>query len=303
MSPPDRHGFAHLRTAAAAALVAAACASAGARPAQPPPDEVVDDAPPNAAQVGMFEVSRQQFDMWVFGNTGRANAFGSASFDPRERLESTLKMKVEELTAASKLSSAQEQKLLLAGHGDIKRFLDQVEAKRKEFEAVRKDQQKFGNFYQTLQPLRNVFNGGMFAEGSIFAKSVRRTLDPEQSARFEETLRERAAYRYDAAVSLLTSKLGLALGMTTDQRKRFHQLILDETRPPKAIGTQEFNAVFYQAALVPRARFRAFLDDAQMRVLDRQFDRMSRWEMSLKASGYVPADPPANRPGASAKKE
>jgi hypothetical protein len=300
---PGRVGRRSNRPWSAVVVALGVLSAAGAD--NPPPDEVVEQEADLGGAMRAFEVAPQQFDMWVFGTSNRVMPTGVSTFDPRDRLETSLAMKVDEIAAACKLTPAQRRKLVLAGHGDIQRFVEEVDSKRAEFELVRKDQQRFGNFYQTLQPLRTRFQGGLFNEGSFFAKSVSRALEPEQAEQFAASLRERAAYRYEACVDLLVVKLGQGTGLTTDQRRRLRDVILAETKPPKSMGTQEFNAAFYQASKIPLERFREVLDPSQLQVLGRQFERMTRWEMSLKMSGYVPADatPEPAGPKASAARE
>jgi hypothetical protein len=296
--------FALAAATAAHAQPVAKPAAEPAAPAKPPaPDEVVDDAAADnmnpQMNVNVFEIQAQQFDMWVFGNqfnVVNVNGVNVAKAQgPRGKLDAMLALKVDEVEKFGGLSSAQRDKLLLAGRGDIRGFLEQVEVKRRKFEEVRKDQQRFGMFYQEIQPLRAAFQGGLFTDDSIFGKSLAHTLDSSQAAKFEEGRRVRAAYRYSAAVDLLTAKLGLALGLTAEQRVRFARIITDNTRAPKNLGTQEFNAVFYLASTVPVTKFKPLLDNAQIRVLERQFMNMRAWQQILKQQGFVPADEPAEK--------
>ena len=93
-----------------------------------------------------------------------------------------------------------------------------------------------------------------------------------------------------AAVDHLTIKLARALGLSADQRKRLARLIKDETRPPKSMGTRDFNVVSYQASQIPMEKYEAILDAAQMKVLERQFATWRRYESMIKQQGYVPDD-------------
>ena len=118
-----------------------------------------------------------------------------ASGGPNELIESQLGLRIDEIDRACKISPDQRAKLLLAGRGDVKRFMDRVDEKRKKFEEVRKDQNKIGMFHQELQPLRLAFSGGLFGTGSLLEKTLRRTLDEEQVEKYQAALAERAAYR------------------------------------------------------------------------------------------------------------
>ncbi len=290
------HKLSRMICLTAATLVFAPCAFAQ--------NEVVEDDAPQAAMARNFEVAAVQFDSYVYGSVNYVigpDGRRVVGRTPVDRLESGLLLKVDELEKVCKLTSDQKAKLMLAGHLDIKRFVDRAESQRIKFEEVRKDQNLFMNFYQKeIQPLRQAVTMGLHGDNSIFVKAVGRTLDKDQATLFERTMRERAQYRYSAGVEILTAKLGLALGMTADQRKQFSRVVLEETLPPKSMGSQEFQVVFFQASKIPVDKFKSFLDNAQFQALERQFQMMRGWEQSLKANGYVPAGgsgsspPPAN---------
>ena len=139
-------------------------------------------------------VNNIQFDSWVFGNIGAANA-GVA----RNKLDSLLTLSVEDLERSCSLTPAQKKKLMLAGRGDIKRFFDHVEEIRKKFEKTRNDQNQFGNVWQDIQTLQSAFQAGVFGDESIFSKSVRATLSAEQVAKHEKIAQDRLMFRYQVA--------------------------------------------------------------------------------------------------------
>ncbi len=70
------------------------------------------------------------------------------------------KLKINEIDQVARLTEAQKKKLELASRGDIRRFFDQVDERRKAFQEVQNDQQKYAVFYQTLQPLRMLMAQG-----------------------------------------------------------------------------------------------------------------------------------------------
>jgi hypothetical protein len=50
--------------------------------------------------------------------------------------------------------------------------------------------------------------------------------------------------------------------------------------------------VMYHASLVPPERYRKILDEPQIHVLNRQFQRVRGLEQFLRGQGYVPDDTP-----------
>ena len=83
------------------------------------------------------------------------------------------------------LSPAEEGKLILAGRGDIKRFLARIEAKRRDFEAVRKDVLEGQMFLKSdeIRSLSAEFRQGPFGDDSLFAKILAKFENDRKPAR------------------------------------------------------------------------------------------------------------------------
>jgi len=81
------------------------------------------------------------------------------------------------------LSDADEEKLVLAGRGDIKRFFDKVEMMRSGFEEARKDISDGQDFLHRLTPLSQEFQFGPFRDHSLFAKTLRKIEREKAEAR------------------------------------------------------------------------------------------------------------------------
>jgi hypothetical protein len=236
-----------------------------------------------------FEVSDAQFDQWAFG--GRMDGT-----TVRPKLESLLTMQIEQIDRSCHLTESQKKKLRLAGHGDMKRFLDRVEEKRSLLKGIQ-DRSKVNEIFQQIQTFQIALNSGLFGEESFFFRTIGRTLNEEQSARYQDALHERKAFVYQAKIDLAVANLGNSLGLSNDQRNRLAKLLLEETRPPRKYGQQAFQVVLFQVAKLPDARLKSILDEAQWRALS---PSLARWgnetnERLLRANGYVPEDEPADR--------
>src|SRR5208283_2852518 len=144
----------------------------------------------------VFMMTDDQFDQWVFGGPRNSRA-------GRDKLDSLLTLQVDDVARMCALSEAQKKKLLLAGHGDIKRFFDLVEEKRKKFNKVKQDQNKIGEIYQELVPLQTALNSGLFGDGSFYAKTIRKILSEEDDARYHQVILEKNRFRYKAKVELV----------------------------------------------------------------------------------------------------
>jgi hypothetical protein len=72
------------------------------------------------------------------------------------------------------LSAAEEEKLILAGRGDIKRFFDRVEAQRPGFEEARRNLIEGRAYLRSIQPISIEFRLGLHDFNSLFAKTLRK---------------------------------------------------------------------------------------------------------------------------------
>jgi hypothetical protein len=247
------------------------------------PDEEVDaEENQNAQPVqAVFRLNDDQFDQWVFGGP-RNSEIG------RNKLDSKLTLQVDDVARACNLSRSQEKKLLLAGRGDIKRFFDKVDEKRKKFDKFKHDQTKVGEIYQELQPLQVALNAGLFGDGSLFSKTLKTALDEDQAGKYEEVLRERKLFRYQAKVELIVSILDQSLGLSDLQRRKLVDLILKDTKPPKIFGQYDYYLVMYQTGRISESKLKLILDEHQWASLVRQLNQMRGMEQFLRNNGALP---------------
>ena len=131
-----------------------------------------------------FVLSDDQFDQWVFG--APRNSGGG-----RNKLDTLLTLQVEDVARVCRLTEIQKKKLQLAGHGDIKRFFEKVDEKRKKFEKVKTDQNKVSEIYQELLPLRSTLQSGLFNEGSFYSKTLRTVLTDEDAVTYQKLVHQK----------------------------------------------------------------------------------------------------------------
>lgn len=258
-----------------------------ARPthAQDDINEDVVEAPVVANQP-QFMIAEENFNMWVYGNSRDANT-------ARTRLETQFKLKIDELARVANLTDAQKKKLELAGRGDVKRFFDLVEEKRKGFKAVQNDQNKFNDFYQELRTVQLKLNSGLYGPDSFYAKTLKRTLDHDQAARFNQVLRDREQFHYRAQISQVVSNLDNSVGLKADQRRRLLKLIEEETRPPKKSSQYDSYVVLYQLSKLPDERIKPiFSNDGQWQSFKRQMANSRNLERFLMTQGILPDEFP-----------
>ena len=227
----------------------------------------------------------EQVDQWIFGRFG-------GSGGARNKLDSSLKLRIEDLDRSCHISELQKKKLLLAGRGDIKRFFDKIEEVKRKFQSGQNDPN--ANIWQDIQPLQVELNTGLFGDDSIYKKTISRTLGGDQLYRYESLLRERKLVRYKATLEWFVVHLDKGLGFSDDQRQRFVELLFSESRPPKKFGQGDYWYLMLQTARLPESRLKPIFDVPQWRLLSRQFDQARGMEPWLKSNGVIPDDEKEN---------
>jgi hypothetical protein len=260
------------------------------------PVENENAQPVNNLRMGMINQGNlEQMDQWVFGRYG-------GSGGARNKLDSSLLLRIQDLERACGITEVQQRKLRLAGRGDIKRFFDKVEELKRKYQRGQNDSN--ANIWQEIQPLQVELNTGLFGDNSLYAKTIRRTLNHDQAARFESVSHERTSFRFRATVDWFVVHLDKGLGLTDDQRKQFVELLVNEARPPRKFGPGDYWYLLLQTARLPEAKLKPVFDAPQWRLLSRQFAQAKGMEQWLKTNGVIADDekqreeptPPIARP-------
>jgi len=283
---PDALGPARLAPALLAALALLAAPSPAV--AQEDEEEAVAAAAVAPARV-FFGMDDSNFDAWVYG--------GRVVGDGRDWFEARLSLRMEEIDRACKLTYPQRAKLRLAGRGDTKRFFDIYDEKRRKFQSLKHDQNRINEIFQEIRPLQEMIAGGAFNRGSIFDKTIRSTLTPEQTSRFDEVARERRAARYRARVELAVEMIDGYVGLAADRRRQLVDVIAGETKVPPRTGQYEFYLVIYQAGQIPEEKIRPLFDEAQWKVMSQLLRQAKQYESFLKAGGMLET-PAGEKPAA-----
>jgi hypothetical protein len=247
-------------------------------------EEVVNQQP----QPGMFVMNDAQLDSWIFNGVGTSAA-------ARTRLDSQLALHVDDIGRQCGLTDTQRKKLMVAGHGDVKRFFDQVEAAKRKFDGIKNDQAKFNQIWQDIQPIQTAYATGVFHESSLFGKTLKKTLDPDQTAKNEAAERERTLYRYRARLDLVVEMLNNSVGFSSDQCDRLRKLLAEEIPAPKRLGQNDYYTVLYLISRVPEAKLKPLFNDTQWKFLDRSLAQAKGFEQWIKQNGFIPGDPPATK--------
>jgi hypothetical protein len=278
----------NLRILARLLLVGSALALVGSSPlalAQDGDEPVENENAQAVNQLRMNMIEQapnlEQMDQWVFGRYG-------GSGGARNKLDSSLLVRIQDLERACGITEAQKKKLRLAGRGDIKRFFDKVEGLKRKFQQGQNDPNT--NIWQEIQPLQVELNTGLFGDDSLYAKTIRRTLSPDQTAQFESVSRERKSFRFRATVDWFVVHLDKGLGLTDLQRQQFVELLVNEAQPPRKFGPGDYWYLLLQTARLPEPKLKPIFDAPQWRLLSRQFAQARGMEAWLKTNGVLGDD-------------
>lgn len=123
--------------------------------------------------------SASVFDLWVFANQDEVQVQGS-----RPDLEARLKSHINQLNRRYSFTEEQKRKLELAGRGDIHQLFDRIEDLRRQFAGPRDANTEAILLFEKGLRLRSLLDYGPFGEGSLFARILGSTLQPEQAAAY-----------------------------------------------------------------------------------------------------------------------
>jgi len=126
---------------------------------------------------------------WIFGYDPNGA--------PQEQLETLLEQKIAVVDRVCALKDTQKQTLLLAGRGDNKRIMDRFEKIEMQFQLVKNDPDKVNALEREVEPFTRGSRPGFRNDGSLFVKTLERTLTADQFARYEPL---RAVYREGGVV-------------------------------------------------------------------------------------------------------
>lgn len=233
-----------------------------------------------AAQNQQFELAEEQFESWMFQNSG--NEAGC-----RKHLEAILSMELAGLERQFELSETQRQKLRLAAQGDIKLFFDKVERARDFFRENRTDQQAINAVFQEIQPLQQRLTGDFFDKDSLFHKVLAATLDERQAEQLQALEEKERVERHHRSVRALVFQAETQLPMIARQREALVELLLEHSRPPVKSSNYDSYVLMYYATEIPDEAFADIFDRPQREALRQFLQRGQQLKPFLEQQGLL----------------
>jgi hypothetical protein len=186
-------------------------------------------------------------------------------------LLSQLERRVAWVARTTSLSEGQIDQLSLAGQGDIRRFLDRVDALKARFAHTPRGPNSWRELIQECQPLEEDFRRGVFTDHSLFAKTMTRMMTAEQIRQCKAIVRNRRRFQHRAGVHMTVLRLSTALGLSDAQQTQLKALLLRKTRPARTlegvIPSSYFNVVYAQMPRIPEQKLRPLFEPWQWRAL------------------------------------
>jgi hypothetical protein len=221
------------------------------------------------------------FDRWVFGQWGTSRA-------ARKQLQSQLTLQVEAIDRVCDLTTVQQEKLQLAGQGDIWRFYERVEEVRKIFFTARLDQQKINQIWQHIQPLQQQLQAGLFHPHSLLHKCILRTLNPHQAARYQRQEFVRRQFHYETSIALTLEMLQEGIPLRESQQRQLTRLIHDSTELPDLFGQYDSNLILWHLGQLPEEELKPMFDRIQWQAMKKTFRQVQAMQPHLRKMGVLP---------------
>jgi hypothetical protein len=231
----------------------------------------------------------RQFDDWidqiVSGINNRDTPVGG-------QLDERLLLKLDWIQASCGISEEQKKKLLIAGRRDIKRFLDELRATKRQYRQIKADPIEFARVEKRLAEIQTSSAEELFGEASFLSKMLDRTLSETQRMAYRKAVEESQVFAHRAAVEQAVQFCDMAIGLTADQRRRLIELFMDEAPRVSRKDTSELSLQFLmllQTAKLSREKLRTIFDKQQWEVMSALLKQL---EKGVNAVGFGAIQPP-----------
>lgn len=245
------------------------------------------NAPQANAQVMMqnnqIVIKEENIVSWIFGN--RARSLETV----QESLNVVLETRLDLIARECDLTDKQRETLILAGQGDIHRFLNDYHTLRRKIPIGTISQERYQEIWQEIQPMRTRFSTGLYNHNSLFEKNIQYVLKNHQRSRYDAFVRERRHRQYEAVVRGTITMIENEMPLTSSQRESLVELLMTDV--PNAnyhnINYYHQYLVLYQMSKLPDEKFQAILLENEWASLSKLIQRYQRYESSLIQQGVL----------------
>jgi hypothetical protein len=187
---------------------------------------------------------------------------GESAEDARKRVAILLANEISKLDRICNLRSHQTEKLNLAGRGDISRYFIRYESIKEHY--VSQGEYVYADVLDKSAPLRQALNEGLFAEQSLFQRSIPQILTPEQSAKYKNYVQERMRARHLVDIDAACNWLERDVHLSGEQKGNIKNLMLRETAPARREGLGDIQYLLWQLERMPKGKLNDLVDADQL---------------------------------------
>ncbi|MCI0652794.1 MAG: hypothetical protein L0Z55_13020 [Planctomycetes bacterium] len=230
---------------------------------------VLEPLEPNEEEIA--EAVDNQFDWIVLRRWGFAEIWinGIKKRPPveslaKERVESAVRLRVADAARNIELTAEQRSALELAGEGEIDRLMNSYRGLRERWRSAFRGEGNQHELRKEARALALEIRGAALGSGSLFAKSLQRTLAPEQLAIQRTAEEERARYARRAAIAKAVAYVEETIPLRAEKRERLLQL-LEQSANAAGLGGADLAEVLRCFSKIADGDLEEVFDTTQMR--------------------------------------
>lgn len=228
-------------------------------------------------------VTDRTLEQWIVGGA-------TSSGTIRTRFEFQLNERLRDLVETYPLSDALQQKLKLAGRGDIRRFFDEFDSHLQTLGKSSSDgmvpESKVIEVQREIQPLRIQYMNGVFGESSLFHKTLWANLDTKQRRQLAEQTQHERQKRFEAQFDSFLANWR-TLSLRDEQKQTLKKFFSREIPPPPYSNSLSYHYLTYRLAKLPEEKVRPLFDEEQWVSLSQLLAQAGRYEQLLTANGLL----------------
>ena len=194
-----------------------------------------------------------------------------------KKLRSEITMRVKVMDRICQLDQGQKAKLQIAAQADVTRFMRDIARTREILDGMEIDNNDVNEAWQIVSPLTTRVQTGMFADGSLFQKVIRSTLNESQQGQYDLELEQQRQRRWQAITRVNVAEMEKSMPLLGEQREQLLEL-LEAVKVPKKLSKHMDGYIGYLRLIkVKPADLEKFLDEHQLAVVDQYRDRYKGW--------------------------
>lgn len=163
---------------------------------------------------------------------------GDQRVEFRKRLERDTANQIQRIESAFPLTGPMRRKLELAARGDVARFYEDLQRLTQQFGTRPIPLDDMQKLQQECMELSIRGSNSLHGSESLFQKTFRSLLQPEQKNRLEVAARKAVRKRHTERIEKLFAEIDRALSLKAAQREKLHELFARRIKPPKMTGLE-----------------------------------------------------------------